>query len=95
MAGPPGPSVAVAGLVNVSGSLKTNKRVRLSTAQFDVDGFIRALILKDPLPFSISSQIDIFGNVKTAMAGIAVATSTRMQSNELDTIVQTGIGVRI
>ena len=95
MAGPPGPSVAIAGQIDISGSVKTNKLVRLNTAQFDVDGFIRALILKDPLPFSISSQIDIFGNVKTALAGKAVATSTRMQSNELDTIVQTGIGVRI
>lgn len=95
MSGPPGPSVVIAGQVNISGSVKTNKLVRLNTAQFDVDGFIRTLILKDPLPFSITSQIDIFGNVKAAMAGKAVATSTRMQSNELDTIVQTGIGIRL
>lgn len=81
--------------IDISGSLKTNKLVRLDTAQFDVDGFIRTLILKDSLPFSIASQIDIFGKVKAALVGKEVATSTRMQSNELDTIVQTGIGVRI
>lgn len=92
---PAGPSVAISGQVNLSGSLKTNKLVRLNTARFDVDGFIRALILKDPLPFSIGSQIDIFGNVKTALAGKAVAASTRMQSSELDAIVQTGIGIRL
>lgn len=81
--------------IDIIGSLKTNKLVRLNTAQFDVDGFIRTLILKDPLPFSISSQIDIFGKVKAALVGKEVATSTRMQSSEIDTIVQTGIGVRI
>lgn len=81
--------------IDISGSVKTNKLVRLNTAQFDVDGFIRTLILKDLLPFSISSQIDIFGKVKAALVGKEVAASTRMQSNELDTIVQTGIGVRI
>ena len=95
MAGPPGPSVAIAGQIDISGSVKTNKLVRLNTAQFDVDGFIRALILKDPLPFSIASQIDILGNVKAALAGKPVATSTRMQSSELDAIVQTGIGIRL
>lgn len=81
--------------IDIIGSLKTNKLVRLNTAQFDVDGFIRTLILKDPLPLSITSQIDIFGKVKAAMAGKEVAASTRMQSSELDTIVQTGIGIRL
>lgn len=81
--------------IDISGSLKTNKLVRLNTAQFDVDGFIRTLILKDLLPFSIGSQIDIFGNVKAALVGKEVATSTRMQSSEIDMIVQTGIGIRI
>jgi len=95
MAGPPGPSVAIAGQVSVSGSLKTNKRVRLSTAQFDVDGFIRALMVRDPLPFSIASQVDISGNVKTALAGKAVSTSVRMQSYEIVAIIQTRIGIRI
>lgn len=95
MASPPGPSVAIAGQIDISGSVKTNKLVRLNTAQFDVDGFIRALILKDPLPFSIASQIDILGNVKAALAGKPVATSTRMQSSEIDAIVQTGIGIRL
>lgn len=98
MSGPPaipGPSVAIAGKIDISGSVKTNKRMRLGTAQFDVDGFIRALILKDPMPFSIASQIDISGFVKTALAGKLVAMSTRMQSSEIDTIVQTGIGIRL
>ena len=95
MVGPPGPSVAIAGQIDISGSVKTNKLVRLNTAQFDVDGFIRALILKDPMPFSIASQIDISGFVKTALAGKLVAMSTRMQSSELDAIVQTGIGIRL
>lgn len=95
MAALPGPSVAIAGKIDISGSVKTNKRMRLGTAQFDVDGFIRALILKDPMPFSIASQIDISGFVKTALAGKLVAMSTRMQSSEIDTIVQTGIGIRL
>ena len=95
MSGPPGPSVAIAGQVDISGAVKTNKLVRLNTAQFDVDGFIRAPILKDPLPFFIASQIGMFGNVKTAMAGKAVAASIRMQSSELAAIVQTGIGIRL
>ena len=95
MAVPPGPSVTIAGQINVSGSLKTNKRVRLSTAQFDVDGFIRALILKDPLPLSIASQVDIYGTLRAALAGRPVATSIRMQSSEIDAIVQTGIGIRL
>lgn len=91
----PGPSVAIAGQVNVSGSLKTNKRLRLSTAQFDIDGLIRARILKDPLPFFIASQVDIFGSLAVAKAGKPVATSARMQSSDIDIIVQKGIGIRI
>lgn len=95
MAGPAGLEFSISSHVNVSGALKTNKRIRLHAAQIDVEGFIAALVLNNPLRLSISSQVDMSGRLKAGIAGKRVLTSARMQSNELDTIVQTGIGVRI
>lgn len=92
---PAGPSVSISGKVDIDGALKTNKFVRLNAAKFDLLGFLDVLILNNPMPFSLSSQVNISGMLRTAMAGSPVTTSVRMQDNDLDIIVQRGIGVRL
>lgn len=59
MAGPAGPSVAIAGQIDISGLLKTNKLVRLDTAQFDISG---ALKVNKPVRLT-TAQIDISGSL--------------------------------
>lgn len=92
---PPLPEIHLSSTVVVSGNLKTNKLIRINTALINVRGNIKAFVLKDPLPFSISSQIGISGHMSVGLMGKPVSISTRLQSSDIDIIIQRKIGVRI
>lgn len=95
MASPPGPTLALSTTIDIVGKLKTNKLLRLRTAQFSVDGLLNVRVAKDPMPFSIASQIDILGNMTIAVLGKPVSTSIRLQSSEIDVILHNRIGIRL
>lgn len=91
---PPLPEIVLASTVVVSGKLKTNKRIRLAS-HIDVGGFIRALVLNDPLPFSIASQVNIEGSMAALLNAKTVRIATTLQPSEIEATMRKGIDIRL